>query len=380
MALDIEAPESYLGRRRRFWTVLDKMMALDLFKVLISVLLVVVLILVSQEFIKILARALQGRIATDTVLNILVLKTMLIGISFLPAASFMAILIVLGRMYRDHEMDVLASAGVGLSNLYQAVLMLMVPISIAAIFLSFYTAPWAEAKIEQLKFHDKQTVELRGLVAGQFREYQHGDMVFFIEEIDENNRMSNIFVQNRIGGTLGVITAKYGSLQDLEEGRFIILENGQRTQGKPGTLNFIIEKFDQYAFLIKKKEASIGYDMEAISTAELWHSATLPDLSELQRRLTIPIGIIVLSLLAVPLARLAPRGGVYGNIAVAFLIYFSYENIQKFNIGWMLEGYIPVWVGFTWVNLLMFMVFLVLVVKFYGKEWVFAGMRKRFSR
>mgnify|MGYP002525030963 CR=1 FL=1 len=380
MQLNINLPGNYLGGRRRFWTVLNRMMALDLLRVLFTVLFVIVLILVSQEAIKFLDRALQGRIANDTVLSIIALKTIIIGINFLPAASFMSILVVLGRMYRDHEMDVLASAGVGLGQLYKAVLILMLPLSVCAFILSFYTAPWAETKIEQLKFNDQQTVELRGMVAGRFLEYSHGDMVFYIEEIDKDNRMSNIFVQNKRQGTLGVITAQYGSLQDLAEGRFIVLENGRRLQGQPGTVNFIIEKFDKYAFLIKKKGKAIGYHREAIATTKLWLSGKADAFAELQRRLAIPMGIIILSFLAVPLARLAPRGGVYGNIAVAFLIYFSFANIQKFNQGWMLKGNIPVWVGFSWVYLLMLLVLFVLIVKFYGKEWVFGRFKKQISQ
>lgn len=377
--MNINEPGSYLGRRSRFWTVMDRMMAVDLLKVLITVLLVIVLILVSQQFIKILGRALQGEIANDTVMSILALKTIVIGINFLPAAAFMAILIVLGRMYRDHEMDALASAGVGLSMLFRAVLMLMLPVSLCAFVLSFYTSPWAEAKIEQLKFNDQQTVELRGLVSGRFHEYRHGDMVFYIEEIDQNNRMSNIFVQNKRQDKLGVITAKYGALQDFEEGRFIVLEQGQRIQGQPGTVNFVIEKFEKYAFLIKKKAKRIGYDRDAMSTAQLWVSGRTKDLSELQRRFAIPMGVIVLSLLAVPLAQLAPRGGVYGNITVAFLIYFSYENIQKFNQSWILTGEISPIAGFSWVYLLMLLVLSVLVVKFYGSDWVFRRMKQRLS-
>lgn len=370
---------NYISKRRRIGTVLDKMLTVELIKVLVSILLLLVSILVSQQFVKILGRALEGSIATDTVLSMLFLTSLLLGIKFLPAASFMSILVVLGRMYRDHEMDVLASAGVGLGKLYQGVLLLMLPVSIVGFFLAFYAGPWIEAKIEKLKYNDQQTVELRGLVAGRFHDYKASDMVFFIENVDDQGPMTNIFVQNKKAGTLSIITAKYGSFQDLPAGRFIVLEDGQRTQGLPGTMNFVIEKFHEYAFLIKKTETRIGFDQEAISSADLWHSGTQVDWSELQQRFTIPMGIIILSFLAVPLARMAPRRGVYGNIAISFLIYFSYENIQKFNQAWMVKGKIPIWLGFSWVYLLMFLVLVLLVIKFYGTEWSFLRFKKRSS-
>ena len=370
MELKINAPGVSAGKSRRFWTILDKMIAGDLLKTLAAVLSVIVLILISQKFISILTRAIEGKISNDTVLSLLGLKTIIVGINFLPASIFIAILIVLGRMYRDHEMDALASAGVGLSNLYRSVIKFILPLSLCAFVLSLISAPWAEARIEQLKYHDKQTVELRGLIAGRFQEYSRGDLVYYIEDIDKNNRMYNIFVQNKQQDHLGIINAKYGSLQDLPWGRYIVLEDGERIQGNPGSVDFVIEKFDKYGILIKTKETGIHYDVEAVSTAKLLASDNLRNLSELHRRLTIPLGILVLGLLAVPMARLAPRGGVYGNIALAFLIYFSYANIQKFTEGWILQGAFPVWVGFSWVYLLMFLMLLLLMVKFYGREWI----------
>ncbi len=69
------------------------------------------------------------------------------------------------------------------------------------------------------------------------------------------------------------------------------------------------------------------------------------DIAELQRRFSVPLGILLLSFIAVPLAQLSPRGGVYGNMLVGFLIYFSYGNLVRVSQSWVISGTIPSWLG-----------------------------------
>ena len=87
----------------------------------------------------------------------------------------------------------------------------------------------------------------------------------------------------------------------------------------------------------------------------------------------------MLGLLAVPLAQLTPRGGVYGNVIVAFLIYFSYANLQKISQGWLLKGVLPLWFSLTWVYGLMFLVWLLLLLRFFGLPWIKVIFRQRFA-
>ncbi|MDD5322940.1 MAG: LptF/LptG family permease, partial [Methylococcales bacterium] len=114
------------------------MIAQDLLKTLMAVLTVIVVIIVSRKFIKILDRAIEGQISTETLLAILGLKTIVASIEFLPVALFMAVLMVLGRMYRDQEMSAVSSAGGGAGTIYRAVFLLVLPLTILAVGLSLF--------------------------------------------------------------------------------------------------------------------------------------------------------------------------------------------------------------------------------------------------
>ena len=96
--MEADWPKGYKMGRRQLVTVLDKMIVQDLLKTLLSVLTVIVVIIVSRKFIRILDDAIAGQVSNEILLTILGLKTIIASVDFLPVALFMAVLMVLGRM------------------------------------------------------------------------------------------------------------------------------------------------------------------------------------------------------------------------------------------------------------------------------------------
>ncbi|MDD1612707.1 MAG: LPS export ABC transporter permease LptF [Methylococcaceae bacterium] len=357
------------------------MIASDLLKTMLSVWSVIVVIIVSRKFIKVLDQAIDGQISNDALLKILGLKTIVVGVSFLPAATFMAVLMVLGRMYRDQEMSAIQSAGAGAGSIYRSVFQFVIPLSLVAASLSLYVAPWAEATTEQLISKDQQTADLRGIAPGKFSEYSGGDLVFYVEDIGKDKKMHKVFVQHRqTNGSLAIVNAEFGRLEDLPDGRYIILEHGERIQGQPGDLNYVIEDFTEYAVRIEGKEALSRDIREATPSALLWISNQLPDIAELQRRLAIPLGALLLSFIAVPLAQLSPRGGVYGNIMTGFLIFFIYGNLERVSQGWVNKAVIPPWLGPAGVYGLLVLIGLIYLARFFGWKWLVMKIKESTSK
>jgi lipopolysaccharide export system permease protein len=342
----------------------------DLVKTLSAVLSVLVVIIVSRKFIRVLDDVIQGQIASDTLFIILGLKMLIAFITFLPAATFMAVLMVLGRMYRDQEMAAISSAGGGILTIYRAIFLVLLPLSVAATFLSLNVSPWAERQIEARTHHDKESADLRGLIAGKFSEYSHGDIVFYVETIDSQKQLHHVFVQHRQKEEVAIINAESGTLKELEDGQYMILKNGERVQGKAGELNYAIEHFDDYAVRIDTKVVPLVIGKQAALFSELWESNKSADSAEIQRRFAVPLGILLLGFIAVPLAELSPRGGIYGNMLVGFLIYFSYGNLLSVSQSWVLKQKMSPFLGLTSVNLLLLIVGCVLLAKFYGWNWL----------
>ncbi|MDI1278325.1 LPS export ABC transporter permease LptF [Methylobacter sp.] len=363
--------------RRKLVTVLDKMVALDLLRTLLAVWSVIVVIIVSRQFIRILDRAVEGQVSNQTLLTVLGLKTIIASAAFLPAALFMAVLMVLGRMYRDQEMSAVASAGGGAGTVYRSIFLLVFPLSVLSAGLSFYVSPWAEAMMEELMHQDKESADLRGIAAGKFSEYSQGDLVFYVEKIDDDKTMHQVFVQHRQGDRLAIINAEVGRMRDLPDGRYIVLENGERIQGQPGAVNYVLEQFSEYAVRMDTKESATNFGKESVASDTLAGSGQITDIAELQRRFSIPMGIMLLSFIAVPLAQMSPRGGVYGNMLVGFLIYFSYGNLIRVSQSWVMNQTIPAWMGIFGVNTLLLLIGGVLLARLYGWQWLVMKVREK---
>lgn len=342
---------------------------------------VIVAILVSRQFVRILDKAVDGQVSSQALLSILGLKIIIASTTFLPAALFMAALMVLGRMYRDQEMSAIASAGAGPEILYRGIFLLIFPVVMLASGLAFYVSPWAEAKIDRLINQDRETADLRGIAAGKFSEYSQGDLVFYVEQIDTDKTMHQVFVQHRQNNRLAIINAESGRVEDLPEGRYVVLKNGERIQGQPGSVNFVLEQFVEYAVRVDNQEkASRISAKHSVPTQVLLNSTQSADVAELQRRLSIPISLLLLGFVAVPLAQMSPRSGVYGNMLAGFLIYFSYGNLIRVSQSWVTTKTISSIWGIFGVNSLLLLVGCVLLLRLYGWRWLVFRIKAKVFR
>lgn len=368
-----EAAKARKNTARPWITVLDKMVAQDLLKTFLAGLSVLVVIIVSRLFIRVLDQAISGQISNETLLSILGLKTIVTIAELFPAALFLAVLMVLGRMYRDHEMAAVSSAGGGSGIIYRAVFLLVFPVSLLAVGMSLFAAPWAEATILKLAIHDEETSETRGIAAGKFSEYSQGDLVFYVETIGADKKMHEVFLQSleHDKKDVSVITAQAARIQDSTDGRYIVFEQGERIKGQPGNLDYAIEQFAEYAVRLETKIPDrSSVHIHAVPTYSLWQQNSITYIAELQHRFSIPMGALLLSFIAVPLAQISPRGGVYGNMVVGFLIYFSYGNLTRLSQGWVTNGAIPTWLGGAGVDVLLFLIGSLLLVRLYSWQWL----------
>jgi lipopolysaccharide export system permease protein len=141
-----------------------------------------------------------------------------------------------------------------------------------------------------------------------------------------------------------------------------VLHDGERVEGVPGQADFRRIRFVEHGIPVVVPEPGAGRDKpERKPTSALIGSAALRDIAELQRRISLPIMVLVLALVAVPLAALRPREGRYARVAIAILLYFVYSNLIAAAHIWIEKGRIAPIVGDRWVHLLVVAAGLVLL-------------------
>jgi lipopolysaccharide export system permease protein len=82
-------------------------------------------------------------------------------------------------------------------------------------------------------------------------------------------------------------------------------------------------KFEELVVQLPNEEAQEKYRRKAETTLTLSRSTDPKDIAEYQWRITTPLATILLALIAVPLARSAPRESRFRNVAIALLAYIT---------------------------------------------------------
>ena len=122
--------------------------------------------------------------------------------------------------------------------------------------------------------------------------------------------------------------------------------------GKAGQADFRITHFEEHGVTIAPPDFIYRSNKQALKhSSELFNSSDNKDIAELQWRLSAPLAVILLALLAVPLAKTDARSGRYGKVGLGIVIYIIYFNMLGVAQAWLESGELPAWIGLWWVHL-----------------------------
>jgi lipopolysaccharide export system permease protein len=317
---------------------------------------VVVLVMVSLSGIvaDLLSKISRGKVPAGLLLSQLGLRAMDVLPLLLPLALFLGVLLAYGRLYRDSEMAVLASAGVGVRRLARPLLYFAVPIAILVGLASLWLAPAAMSASKTMIDAANRSLLVAGMEPGRFVEIPGRQSVVYLAEMEpDGSRFRRLFVHSERDGRVDVVTAAAGELYQESQGdeRYLSLTDGFRVEGKLGKDAFRIMRFARNDIRVPDSEQSeSGRSQERSTSLELWASDLPADHAELHWRVGAPLATLVLALLALPLARTAPRSARYGRMLVALLSYIVYLNLLSLGRAWIADGTLPAWIGLWWVH------------------------------
>lgn len=351
------------------FSTLNRYFSKELAQTFAGVGVVLLVVIVGQSFVSLLSKVMKGKLPADVVMSMLGLGILKSAILLIPFALMLTIMLTLGRYYRDSEMYAIKASGIGSGALLRSASLLFIPLIALLFYLSIFSAPWADQRIETIKQKAGGFTDIFSLTPGQFIESNQGNWVVFVESSDrESGEVKNVFIYDRRDGNVAIETAQNAEQKNLPElgGESLLLKDGQRYEGVPGEGGFTLLSFDQHAVRIPEFDLNIDtLDPEFKSTAKLMQSSRLQDIAEFQWRVSVPIAAILLALLAFPLSVTNPRQGRFAGLAVAIVIYLVYSNLLILAETWVAKGKLPVVPGIFAVHFLM----LALIV--------FLGWRKR---
>ncbi len=327
-----------------------------------------ILIYVSHRFMAYITKASIGAIPAEFIFQLLGLKLLSDLILILPLGFFLALLLALGRLYKDNEITALASCGIPVP-IYTIVGFGFI-FSIIIGILSLFLAPWAEQQQDVLQVQLKSAAEVGGIAAGRFKEFNHGNGIFYVEKI-EGKDMQTLFIQANLPKKQVVLVANKGYQEQQGKDLFMVLVDGHRYESEHGKLNYTVTKFEEHRIKLPKLvSSSNGTELDAMSTEQLWLSDQIALQAELQWRLSFPLSVILLALLAVPLSHTTPRQGQYSKIVSGILIYLIYNNLLNVAKKWVERGDVSPIIGVWWVHITLIFIIFALFHLAELKRWI----------
>lgn len=348
--------------------ILTNYLAREILKTSSATLLVLYVILVSNAFGRVLADIADGDVPQQALWPVLFGQSVNLLSMLLPVGLFLGIVFTFGRMYKDHEIVVMNACGIGYRDFYKPVLLATAPFLI----LSVYTSVWLNAQVltaaQAAIDSEENQHEFQLIKPGQFNQSNSGELVFFMESVSEDKlELSDIIINEGGGDSMVIETARSGrrEIDEKSGDLFLVIGPGERHEGRAGDNRQKIISFDQHGILLEKilKKARPEPHSDQMTPQRLLKSKKMKHRIEIRWRVAIPVVLLVLALLAVPLAYIAPRQGRYGKVGAALLVFIVYLNLMAFTRSQIEDEVIPVAVNFWWVHLLFLILTIVLIYR-----------------
>ncbi|HEU6455258.1 MAG TPA: LPS export ABC transporter permease LptF [Roseateles sp.] len=304
-------------------------------------LVVILTIVLTSTLIRTLGQAAGGNVAPQDVVLLMGYATISHLATMLILSLFVAVVITLGRLYRESEMTIWFASGIPLSRFVRPVLRMAWPVLLAVVVLELVVWPWSNQNSTELRDRYQKRSDLSRVAPGQFQSSRDGSRVFFIERDGDNAATGrNVFILANQNDRESVTTSARGRLEMEGDERFLVLDHGQRNETQLKTGEKSLARFEQYKVLTDTQVLANANQLppKAMATLDLLRAPTPKNQGELAWRVGMILGGVNMALLGVGLAASNPRRASNWNLLFALLAFVVYFNLINLSQSWVGNG------------------------------------------
>ncbi len=331
----------------------------------LMVMAVLFLIFMTNQLADILGDAAADRLPRDAVLAIFGLTALRYLMLLTPITLFLGVTLALARLNRDGEMAALSACGYGSTRLLVPIGAFTVLLASGLAWLAFESTPAASRRIEEIRFSAEQNVELTAVEPGKFTTPDSGDTVLYAREV-VGDELRDVFLQTQRDDRVSVVLAERGRriVDPATAEQSFAFYDGKLYEGVPGEPRFLVVEFDEQLVPIRPEDEDELVEVSAAKTTrDLLRSVRLADRAELHWRVSLPLSLFVLALVAVPLSRTAPREGRYARLGIALFVYLIYTMWLSIGRVWVERGVVSDGAGMWWVHAVVALVGLLMLAR-----------------
>ncbi len=309
----------------------------ELMRTFSATLVVLVTIVLTMMLIRTLGQASKG-VVNPSEVSLILGYTLLGNLHIILTLSlFLSVGACLSRLFRDSEMVIWVSSGVGIRRFLKPVTTFCLPVWILISVLAFVVWPWTHQQNQELRERYKQRGDLERVAPGLFQSSTSGHRVFFIDKTVVDGQLArNVFIATQQKDRRLITSAQSGRLSEIEGERFLVLERGQQLELPDGSGQARLIEFDRLETRIDPdRRIAPQFTAQATDTQDLLRTPDRYSLAELTWRAGLVWASINLCLLALAFARINPRSARSGQILLGlftFIIYYNLINLGQSSI------------------------------------------------
>ncbi len=346
------------GPARITGLIISRYLLRELSRPLVVILGILVALFASYTAAGFLSNAVDGLLPPGLIAELIVLKVLISLEVLIPASLYVSVLLSLARLHGDSEFAAMSAIRVQPATLIRAVLAISGALAVVVAGLSLVVRPFAYARLHALSEHAATLLDVDAMEAGSFYVSEAGDRVIFLGHRNGPGSARDVFIRLRRPDGTQIVHARLADRmlqRALAGGSDVFLTDARvykidRGPGRPDEVmeaqGLVIDPNDQ-------SDAPPGYSAVAASTPLLARSTSLPDVAELQWRLSTPLSTLLLGLLAIPLSRTRPRHHRNSRLGIAMLVYFGYYLLCTSARTWVQHGDVGRFPGIWWAPVLL---------------------------
>jgi lipopolysaccharide export system permease protein len=290
-------------------------------------------------------------------------------------SAMMGITIGFARLSSDSEVLALKASGISIYQILPPVIIVAALIALLTSYFSIKLIPLSEVSMKQLTYQLLKEKINEGIKEHVFTEAL-GEVVVYIDKIDKaTGEWQNVWVSDTRGADNPTITmASTGSMTSNISNMMVSIALRDGSLHRPGNENAQIVEFEKYQINIPLKPPTgkaTTLKKTALSMKELYEEAQLAKVDENRRkylieahkRLVLPVGCLIISLIGLPLGLQARPGkravGIQAGLAI-FVLYYIFFTFGKTLAE---EGVVPVPLAMWAPNTLFFILTIFWVVR-----------------
>ncbi len=272
----------------------------------------------------------------------------------LPIGVFVGALIILTRLQREHELTAAFAGGMTRWQVMDPAARIAVIATLLGLFINLFVQPWAQQEARKQAFAIR--TDLAALLVEEGRFVQGpGGLTVYVQEVEQNGLMKNLFIYLDNGKTITTWDAAEARFGRVAGSPVLTMERGSMQRySSSGVLNQL--SFDHYAFDLApytKVEDKVRFKPSDLYLTELLRPSDDESrgekLAEAHSRLTSPL----YALTAMSMALAAILGGAFSRTGYAARIAKSAAAF----LGVRIAGYglVAASVWNPWLNILQWM-------------------------